>query len=88
MDIKLNARLSAYSHVASFTPSDYTPPVVTPTEIDSLFISKNDPQAVTKSEIDTLFDDKPDITTFQEGELAAETEITNVSKADIDSLFR
>ena len=98
MDIKLRARLSAYSKIESIsglnsiTPvpdataagsvlgvnntGNYTLfPTVSTAEIDNLFGDVGTDDIVTKEEIDTLFKEE-------------EPEITTVSFADIDALFK
>ena len=72
MDIKLKARLSAYSKVDSINHECSIDSVTEP-QIDELFKDMDMPQSVTKSEIDNLFvgEDKPE----------------SVSKSAIDSLF-
>ena len=95
MDIKLNARLSAYSKVDSILQSIES---VTEEQIDTLFVDTpvDDPTVVTKSEIDSLFTDeekaeavkKSDIDGLFEGNITPSDNITSVSFSEIDSLFR
>lgn len=75
MDIKLNARLSAYSKVSSLSggaPSEGIP--VSNEQIDQLFADLDDPVPVTKSQIDDLF-------------VPEDSETDVVSKSQIDLLF-
>lgn len=74
MDIKLRARLSAYSKVES---TEQPVNRVTEAEIDTLFDSSLTDKLVTKDDIDALFEEQPE---------ATNPEI--VSFAEIDSLFR
>lgn len=74
MDIKLRARLSAYSKVDAIRSDGCgTHPTVSPSDVDTLFTSDSQPVIVSKNDVDTL---------FQEEETAP-----IVSATDIDSLF-
>lgn len=90
MNIKLNARLSAYSKVDSITHECSIESVTEP-QIDELFKDLDTPQSVTKSEIDDLFigEDKPESVTKENiDELFTETEDPeSVTKENIDELF-
>ena len=56
MDIKLKAKLSAYSKIANVGGVDLDDiPLVSHDQIDSLFSKDIDPEIVTKNEIDELF---------------------------------
>ena len=88
MDIKLKARLSAYSKVDSLScDHEY----VTEGQIDELFQNMDEPSSVTKTEIDNLF------TEIDEPESVSKTEIDklfknvdepeSVTKDQIDDLF-
>lgn len=72
MDIKLRARLSAYSKVDALH-KDCEGDVITHEEIDTLFEDLGKPQAVTNKEIDKLFIDstaaESDTVTFDEIDL-------------------
>lgn len=76
MDIKLRARLSAYSKVDALSSN---PDTVKHEDIDSLFQPKEPDRVVTKDEIDTLFK--------EEAEDVLDEDIEAVSFASIDSLF-
>ena len=91
MDIKLRARLSAYSKVDSITNTcehEY----VSEEQIDELFKNMDTPSSVTKTEIDELFQ------TVDEPESVSKTEIDSlfanvnepesVTKGQIDTLFK
>lgn len=106
MDIKLRARLSAYSKIESLPTSTTIPdpdvynsgnvlgvndegrytlfPQVENEDIDELFTDTDLSRFVTKEEIDTLFDKQE--TNDSEDNLSDTS--SNVSKADIDSLFQ
>ena len=77
MDIKLRARLTAYSKVDSIEGTVSNLPTIDKEHIDSLFDSPKD-RVVTKEEIDTLFDRPENI---------QDTKIGTVSYSAIDSLF-
>ena len=79
MDIKLIARLSAYSKVGS---TDSTLDTVKYGDIDTLFQPQEPERVVTKDEIDTLFKE-PEIE-----EDIMEEDIEAVSFESIDSLFK
>lgn len=111
MDIKLRARLCAYSRITELEPNIpekvtdeqiddlFTnmdvPTSVTKDEIDNLFTEQEAPKSVTKADIDNLFansEDKPESvqkdtidTLFDE---TATDNVTSVTFAEIDSLFR
>lgn len=74
MEIKLNARLCAYSKVDYVEKPECDHGSVSNEEIDSLFTDLEVPQAVTKEEIDDLFEESSE-------------EIKTVSFKAIDSLF-
>lgn len=76
MDIKLRARLSAYSKVDALSSN---PDTVKHEDIDSLFQPQEPDKVVTKDEIDTLFK--------EEAEDVLDEDIEAVSFASIDSLF-
>ena len=90
MDIKIKARLSAYSKVDSFAASSIVS--VPEQDIDTLFNKEPVDGTVTKDEIDTLFVTEPDKygtvnkntidTLFKE-----EEQTTTVEKDNIDTLF-
>lgn len=77
MDIKLRARLTAYSKVDSIEGTVSNLPTIDKEHIDSLFDGPKD-RVVTKEEIDTLFD-APENT--------KDNKIGTVSYSAIDSLF-
>ena len=87
MDIKLNARLSAYSKVDSLRPIQ----TVTQPQIDSLFVEVTDPSAVTKSEIDTLFTNMSEPQSVTKSEIdtlfLTYKEPESVTKSEIDTMF-
>lgn len=56
MQIKLNARLSAYAKVDGSTCDHPDISTVTNDQIDQLFKEEDKPEAVTKTEIDMLFE--------------------------------
>ena len=89
MELKLRARLSAYSKLDSVSTSSLgtvdkdqidtlfkpsEPEIVNKSQIDSLFPEEENDLTVDKSSIDTLFDDNGDT-------------VETVSRAAIDSLF-
>ena len=78
MDIKLRARLTAYSKVDSIEGIVSNLPTIDKEHIDSLFDGPSD-RVVTKEEIDTLFDGESDV--------SSESKIGTVSYSAIDSLF-
>ena len=84
MDIKLKARLSAYSKVDSVT-SDCEHESVTEEQIDDLFKDTDTPVSVTKSEIDSLFINTTEQITIQND--STTSSVMNVSHDEIDSLF-
>lgn len=73
MDIKLRARLSAYSKVDSFASSSIAS--VPEQDIDTLFVNEPVDGTVTKDEIDKLFVSEPE-------------EFGTVTKDTIDTLFK
>ena len=91
MDIKLRARLSAFSKVDAIKSTVSDIPTVRRSDIDSLFPGQNE-RVVTKGEIDSLFlernkpsaVDKTTIDTLFNNE---KDTIGVVSYKDIDSLF-
>lgn len=93
MDIKIKARLSAYSKVNSF--GDVNIDNVRNSDIDTLFKEEPKEGTVTKDEIDTLFSNEPNKygtvdkdtidTLFTEED---EEEVESVSFDEIDSLFK
>ena len=94
MDIKLNARLSAYSKVQAVSDScehEY----VSKEQIDELFKETDLPTSVTKSEIDELFENTDEPTSVTKDQIddlfeeeQDESNITSVSYSEIDSLFK
>lgn len=94
MDIKLNARLSAYSKIDNSTFPDCDHEHVTKEQIDELFKDTDQPTSVTKNEIDELFtetDEPLSVTKDQIDNLFEEQDesnITSVSYSEIDSLFK
>ena len=90
MDIKLRARLSAYSKVDAIKATVDDIPAVKNTDIDALFPGQVE-TSITKGEIDTLFADskkptvvdKATIDTLFENIVEPEA----VDKSDIDTLF-
>lgn len=77
MDIKLKAKLSAYSKVSSLsTNEELTHDKVTKEQIDSLFDGSDFIDSVSKDKIDTLFDDESESSEYEA-----------VSHSQIDSLF-
>ena len=91
MDIKLNARLSAYSKIDSILGGNCSHEYVTEEQIDNLFKDMEEPVSVTKSEIDKLFEDVEEPKSVSKTEfdtLFAETQETeSVTKDQIDELF-
>lgn len=91
MDIKLRARLSAYSKVDAVRATIDDIPTISNSDIDGLFPGRVE-SAVSKGKIDTLFAedkkpmavDKAAIDTLFDGQ---ETKTTAVDKATIDTLF-
>lgn len=88
MDIKLRARLSAYSKVdAIHSAHEY----VSKDQIDTLFTDLDEPRSVTKDEIDLLFketDSPVAVTKSDIDSLFTETEAPeSITKNQIDSLF-
>ena len=75
MDIKLRARLSAYSKVST-TCEECDADIVTNEQIDELFDPSIDYTSVTKTQIDELFIDEE-----------TQQEYDTVSFAKIDTLF-
>ena len=86
MEIKINARLSAYSRVDEIHGCNIE--TIPNEEIDRLFEDLDEPISVTKDEIDTLFTDTNsdkisiDIKASESGDV-----LETVSKTAIDSLF-
>ena len=76
MNIKLNARLSAYSKVDNIGCVHPETGSVTTEQIDQLFQGMDEPTSVTKSEIDELFEN------------SSSDEIATVTHKEIDSLFK
>ena len=91
MDIKLNARLSAYSKIDSISSGACCHEYVTKDQIDGLFEDMEEPTSVTKSEIDKLFEEVEEPKSVSKTEidtLFAETqEPESVTKDQIDGLF-
>lgn len=84
MDIKLNARLSAYSRVNSTSECDHES--VTEEEIDDLFKDTDETRSVTKSEIDSLF--SKELNTVEKNNIEnSEAPLKTISDSEIDSLF-
>ena len=77
MNIRLNAKLSAYSKIDSFDSELVDAEKITHEQIDSLFDGLSKPEAVTKTEIDTLFEEED-----------AKENASVVSFSRIDTLFR
>ena len=75
MNIKLNARLSAYTKVDNVGCEHPEMGSVTNEQIDQLFEGADTPVSVTKSEIDDLFTEDGD-------------HVVSVSHSEIDSLFK
>ena len=73
MDIKLRARLSAFSRADAIPATINDIPTISDVEIDSLFENQTE-RTITKGEIDTLF--------------LNETKVSAVDKSAIDTLFR
>lgn len=87
MDIKLTARLSAYSKIDSL--NSISNPTVTPEVIDTLFPQNGYSASVTKKDIDNLFiEEESDKVVDKEqiDELFDET-TRKVSYTEIDTLF-
>lgn len=92
MDIKLRARLSAYSKVSAISgEGDCEHIIITDKDIDNLFENIDEPQSVKKNEIDSLFvtQEEPESVTKNEIDSLFEevAEPESVSKDDIDDLF-
>lgn len=116
MDIKLRARLSAYSKIESISGLNSNTPVpdataagsvlgvnnsgkytlfptVSHSAIDGLFADVVTDEIITKDEIDTLFQEEKHEEPVTKDEIDTlfvekEQEISTVSFADIDSLFK
>lgn len=93
MDIKLHARLSAYSKVDAISNGECSHEYVTEEQIDDLFEDMQEPISVTKSEIDTLFEEVDEPKSVSKKEIdklftAPEQPVKSVSYSEIDSLFR
>ena len=91
MDIKLRARLSAYSKAEAVRATVDDIPTISRSDIDGLFPGRTE-LAVSKGKIDTLFeeDKKPiavDKATIDTLFNANDTSVGRVSYAAIDSLF-
>lgn len=90
MDIKLRARLSAYSKVDSIN-KECEHEYVSEEQIDELFKDMTKPESVTKDEIDGLFTDikEPESVSKDEIDTLFEktTEPESVTKEEIDDLF-
>ena len=92
MNIKLNARLSAYSKVDSIQSGECSVDTITNEQIDELFEDLDNPQSVKKDEIDTLFKTQEEPESVSKDEIDnlfvdEDHTVTSVSYNEIDSLF-
>lgn len=91
MDIKLRARLSAYSKVDSISTGECAHEFITEPDIDKLFEDLDTPQSVKKDEIDNLFTEQEEPKSVSKDEIdklfGTTDEPESVSKEDIDDLF-